>query len=381
MKIRRQFESFDFLLVILILAVTAAGVMVIGSATRINLGYDRDSFYTQIIWASTGFALMLAAAFVDYNFICKFYIPVYVVNIFLLVLVLILARTTRGVDRWLKIGSFGIQPSEFAKIFLIIFLAKFIDKKKERINNILVFLVSIALITLPAALIFIQPSLSACAVVAMIGAFMMYAGGLSYKKILITLVVVLPAIAFIYFDLKSETPLIVDKIFLGKYYYQFERFMLSINPEFDPEKYRQTQNSLHAIGSGMLTGKGLFNGPVNQAGYIYSAYSDFVLAVVGEEFGFVGCAALLLLMLLIIAKCMLIAGGAPDMCGRLIASGVAFMLFIQTFVNVGVATDLMPNTGMPFPFISYGGSSMWINMVAVGLVLNVKMSKSKSIFE
>jgi len=378
MKIRRHFESFDFLLVVLILAAAAAGVVIIGSATRINLGFDRSSYRSQMIWASSGFVLMLVSAFVDYNFICKFYIPIYLANIFLLVLVLLLDRTTRGVTRWLGFAGFGIQPSEFAKIFMIIFMAKFIDKKKDSINNILVFLSCIALVAVPAALIFIQPSLSACVVVVVIGAFMMYAGGLSYKKILISLAVMLPLLAFLYLDFQSETPLIVDRIFFA---HQYERFKLLFNPEYNPDAYRQTQNSLHAIGSGMLTGKGLYGGPVNQAGYIYASYNDFVLSVIGEEFGFIGCIALLAAMFLIIAKCMIIAGRAPDLCGRLLASGVACMLFFQTFVNVGVATDLLPNTGMPLPFISYGGSSMWINMVAVGLVLNVGMSKSKSIFE
>ena len=131
----------------------------------------------------------------------------------------------------------------------------------------------------------------------------------------------------------------------------------------------------------MLTGKGLYGGPVNQAGYIYASYNDFIISVIGEEFGFIGCISVLLVMFLISVKCLLIAAKAPDVCGRLIASGAAVMFFLQTFVNIGVATDLMPNTGMPLPFISYGGSSMWINMVAVGLVLNVKMSKSESIFE
>jgi len=378
MKIIRQFESFDFLLLLLVIAVSAAGVAIVGSATRINLGMDRSSFNSQIVWASTGVALMFLAAFIDYDFICRFYIPIYIVNIFLLVLVLLLDRTTRGVARWLKIGGFGIQPSEFAKIFLIIFISKFIDKKKGSINNILVFLSLIVLVALPAALIFIQPSLSACVVVITIGAYLMYIGGLSYKKIIISLAIILPLFAFLYFDFQSENPLIVKSLFFE---HQYDRFMLLLNPQYDPEKYRQTQNSLHAIGSGMLTGKGLFNGPVNQAGYIYGSYNDFVIAVIGEEFGFIGCIAIISAMFLIIAKCVIIAARAPDLCGKLIASGVAFMFFFQAFVNIGVATDLMPNTGMPFPFVSYGGSSMWVNMVAVGLVLNVKMSKSKSIFE
>ena len=379
MKIIRRFESFDFILVILVLAITAAGIVIVGSATRINLGYSRTSFETQIIWAATGFALLLAAAFVDYNFIARFYIPIYVVNILLLVLVLFLDRTTRGVTRWLRIGSFGIQPSEFAKLFMIIFMAKFIDNNREKINNIFVYLSVLALISIPAVLIYIQPSLSATVVVLVTGVFLLYVGGLSYKKIIVSLLVVLPIIAFVYFDVQSDRPLLLEYRILREY--QFDRLQLALNPTYDPDAYRQTQNSLHAIGSGMLTGKGLFGGPINQAGYIYSSYSDFLFSVIGEEFGFLGCMAVLIVMFLIILKCLATAWRAPDLCGKLIASGVACMLFFQTFVNVGVATDIMPNTGMPLPFMSYGGSSMWVNMTAIGLVLNVRMSKSKSIFE
>jgi len=304
---------------------------------------------------------------------------VYIVNISLLILVLYLDRSARGVTRWLMIGNFGIQPSEFAKLFMIIFMAKFIDKKNEKINNILVYLASLILITAPAALIYIQPSLSATVAVLVAGVFMLYVGGLKYRTILVSLAVALPIIIFIYYDLQSDSPLLLKYNILQDYW--FERLKLFFNPDYDPDKYRQTQNSLHAIGSGMLTGKGLFGGPINQAGYIYAAYNDFIFSVIGEEFGFLGCMAVLAVMFLIVMKCLVIAWGAPDLCGKLLASGVAVLIFFQTFVNVGVATDVIPNTGMPFPFVSYGGSSMWVNMTAVGLVLNVKMSKSKSIFE
>ena len=378
MKIKRQFESFDFLLVILVAAVAVFGLIIIGSATRINQGFDRSVYNNQIIWIVTGIALMLLAAFIDYNFICNFYIPIYLVNIGMLGLVLLLDRALNNVTRWLVIGGFGIQPSEFAKIFIIIFMSKFIDKNKEKINNNLTLLLSAALILFPVVLIFIQPSLSASFVVIVLGAFLLYAGGLSYKKIFITLALVLPLAAFIYMDFQSETPLLVNRVLRP---YQYERVQLALNPSFDPDAYRQIQNSIHAIGSGMLTGKGLYGGAVNQAGYIYAAYSDFIISVVGEEFGFAGSIGLLTAMMLIVVRCLSIAWKAPDLCGKLLASGVAVLFFFQTFVNVGVATDLMPNTGMPFPFVSYGGSSMLVNMIAVGLVLNVKMSKSKSIFE
>ena len=165
------------------------------------------------------------------------------------------------------------------------------------------------------------------------------------------------------------------------FYYHIDRILSAINPDESDPLYYQTKHSIWAIGSGALNGKGLYQGTINQLKYLPESHNDFIFSVVGEEFGFIGCISILALMLLIILRCLFIANRAIDNMGKLIVSGVAGMLAFQVLVNVGVATGLLPNTGMPFPFLSYGGSSMLVNMIAVGLVINVGLRKPKSMFE
>ena len=147
------------------------------------------------------------------------------------------------------------------------------------------------------------------------------------------------------------------------------------------ETYYQTMKSISAISSGQLTGKGLYQGTLNQLSYLPEPQNDFIFSVIGEEFGFLGCMLVLALLFFIIVRCIMIAMEARDMKERLIAAGVAGMFVFQTFVNVGVATGIMPNTGMSLPFVSSGGSSLWTNMVAVGLVLNIDLRHSRTLFE
>ncbi|MBQ9604673.1 MAG: FtsW/RodA/SpoVE family cell cycle protein, partial [Firmicutes bacterium] len=162
---------------------------------------------------------------------------------------------------------------------------------------------------------------------------------------------------------------------------QISRLTDFLDKDYSSSTYYQTKHSIWAIGSGQLRGKGLYNGTVNQLSYLPESHNDFVFAVIGEEFGFLGCLAVILVMFCIITRCLVIAAKATDNLGRLIAVGVGGMFAFQTFVNIGVVTGLLPNTGMTFPFLSYGGSSIWTNMLAVGLVLNVGMCKPKSMFE
>lgn len=347
------------------------GITIIGSATKININGPEGEFKSQIIWFITGTFLMLAAAFVDYRTIARFYWIIYGFNIFLLVLVLIFGGDDgTGVKRWI----FGIQPSEFSKIFMIIYLSKFIDKHKEKIDNISVLFMVLISTLVPFLLIAKQPSLSAGLVTIAIMITLLFTGRISYKYILAAVAVIVPLAILFVIDLHTQDHKILS-LFLKPY--QLTR----INPDPSSSDYYQTKNSIWAIGSGELRGKGLYHGTINQLSYLPENHNDFIFSVVGEEFGFLGCVGVLTFMLLIIARCMYIAGKSTDNLGKLIVSGISGMLAFQTFVNVGVATGLLPNTGMPFPFFSYGGSSMWVNMICIGLVLNVGMRKPKSIFE
>ncbi len=382
--LRKKLYYFDYLLVILTFCLVIIGITAIGSANRINnlsIGFNEDflssEFVNQIIWFIIGIIGMLFAAFIDYRFIAKFYIPIYIFNLILLILVLSpLGKTINGVKRWI----FGIQPSEFSKIFMIIFIAAFIDKHRETINELKTLFTLGILVIIPVILIKAQPSLSASLVILSILVFQIFVGNISFKYIKTILRIFIPIIIVLAIDIISGKYFILSKFLKN---YQLNRIIsiVSFDLNTTDSSLYQTKNSAWAIGSGQLTGKGLFNGSMNQLNYIPYSHNDFIFAVIGEEFGFIGCCIVILLALSIIARCLIIANKSVDMLGMLIVVGVVGMLIFQIFVNIGVATSLLPNTGMPFPFLSAGGSSMLVNMTCIGLVLNVSMTKPKNLFE
>ena len=382
--LKKKLLYFDYLLVIMVFCMVIIGIIAIGSANKINtlnIGFNEEflssEFMNQIIWFIIGIIAMLCAAFIDYRFICKFYIPIYVVNLILLILVLSpLGKSINEVKRWI----FGIQPSEFCKIFMIIFIATFIDKNKHYINEMKYLLILGILTIIPVLLIKAQPSLSASLVILAILIFQIFAGNLDFKYIKIILIIFIPIIIILAIDIISGKYFILSKILKE---YQLDRIIsiISFDLNTTDSSLYQTKNSAWAIGSGQLVGKGLFNGSMNQLNYIPYSHNDFIFAVIGEEFGFIGCCIVIFLSLLIVGKCLIIANKAVDTLGMLIVVGVVGMLAFQIFVNIGVATSLLPNTGMPFPFLSAGGSSMLVNMSCIGLVLNVGMTKPKNLFE
>lgn len=381
--LRKKFLHFDYILLLLVFLLIIIGITAVGSATRINTveialssEFLHSEFMSQITWVALGTVVLFFAAFIDYKFIAKFYILIYIANITLLVVLLLFGKPFRNVYRWI----FGIQPSEFAKIFMIIFIATFIHKNKDSINKFFMLLFLCVLTLIPVLLIQAQPSLSASLVILVILVAQLFAGNLSNKYIKIVLMILVPISVIIIIDLTIGNQFILHKILSD---YQIDRItsILSFDLTTDDPSLYQTKNSAWAIGSGQLLGKGLFNGIMNQLKYIPYSLNDFIFSVIGEEFGFIGCVIVLALMLLIIAKCLIIASKATDMLGSLIVVGVAALLSFQTFINIGVATGLLPNTGMPLPFLSAGGSSMMINMACIGLVLNVGMTKPKKIFK
>ena len=261
---------------------------------------------------------------------------------------------------------------------MIFFLAKLLTKKQEQINQIPTLLLVCITVVIPVVLIQKQPSLSASLVLLAILCITLFVAGIDFKIIKLVLCIVVPAIAFVLWDVSLEKPLIMDKILKP---HQFTRILTFVDPSRDMDSYYQTEKAINAIGSGQLNGKGLYQGTLNQLSYLPEPHNDFIFSVIGEEFGFIGCVIVLLLLLFIIFRCILIAVSIRDFFSQLIVVGVAGMIAFQTFINVGVATGIMPNTGMSLPFVSYGGSSMWTNMTAIGLVLNIGMKRSKSLFE
>ncbi len=375
---KKQLSNLDFWLIGAICILCIFGIVCIGSATHINLGEDPGNFYKQMVWFAIGIGLMLAASVVDYTFFSQFYIFIYIINILLLLAVLLLGDNVNGATRWISIGPVRLQPSEFAKLIMIFFLAKLLSVKQQSMNRIPTLLLVCITVLIPVVLIQKQPSLSASLVLLAILCIELFIAGLDFKIIRAVLAVAVPFIGFVLWDVARETPLLMDKILKP---HQFTRILAFVDPSRDMDSYYQTEKAINAIASGQLNGKGLYQGTLNQLSYLPEPHNDFIFSVIGEEFGFIGCSIVLLLLLFIIFRCILIAVSTRDLFSQLIVAGIAGMIAFQTFVNVGVATGIMPNTGMSLPFVSYGGSSMWTNMAAIGLVLNIGMKRSKSLFE
>ncbi len=364
----KNLKSFDFLLFFLVIVLSIIGIVLVGSATKINVTGISTTAEKQKILFLLGMVLLFICAFVDYEFVCKFYIPIYIVNICLLLFVLLFTKDDgTGVNRWISIGGFTIQPSEFSKIFMILFMAKLVDLKKDSINEFQTLLFIASLIVVPILLIYKQPSLSASIVVFAVSCIIVFLGGVKYEYILVSGALALIFVSFIYVDANLENHIVVDK-FLKPY--QIERIAGTSKD--------QTNYSIQAIASGQLEGKGLYNGEVNQLNYLAESHTDFIFSVLSEEFGFIGSVSVLAITFIISLRCMLIGIKSETNLGRLICAGVGALIGFQSFFHVGVGVGLLPNTGVAYPFLSTGGSSLWINMMAIGFVLNVGMSqKSK----
>lgn len=367
-----KIRNYNFRLVLLLLAICTLGIAIVGSA---NDG-SRSAIIKQAMGMGLGTFGMIVISLIDYNWILKFYWVIYAFNTGLLAAVLKFGDAHHGARRWIDIKAdvLTIQPSEFAKIFLILFFAKFLSVNKERLSKWWFIFVTAMLAGVPLLLIVKEPDLSTTILITLLIIALIFAAGLSYKKIAVLLAVFVPiaAAAVIYIQ-QPEQKLLDD--------YQLNRILAFMYPdEYDDERYQQ-DNSVLAIGSGRLYGKGLYNDSVESmknANYLSrEAVNDFIFAIVGEELGFMGSCIVLGLMFLIIAECFIAAIFAPDMTGRMICVGMAALLTFQTFINVGVATELLPNTGIPLPFISSGLSSLISLFGGMGFVLNVSLQKVK----
>lgn len=360
--IRDFLKDYDFKLIFLVVSLTMLGVFAIGSVRPSLQG-------RQLIGMTLGIFLMLAASFIDYHLVLKFYWGIYIINIILLGLVLSpLGDDGGGAQRWLDLKIIRFQPSELAKILLILFFAQFIMVNRERLNSFGIILLSLLLIAIPMVLV-VKEDLSTTIIIAIIFCVVMYIGGLSYKLIFAVLAVTIPvAVIFLTMVIQPDQEILKD--------YQQRRILAWLYPDEykDTEAYQQN-NSMMAIGSGQLFGKGYNNneiGSVKNGNFISEAQTDFIFAIIGEEWGFIGSCFIIILQFLIALECALIGWKARDMAGHVIAGGIAGLICFQSFINIGVATGLVPNTGLPLPFVSYGLTSLVSMYLGIGFVLNVR---------
>lgn len=358
-----RLKDYNFRLVLWLIVLSSLGVLLVGSA--------EPSLQTrQLAGVIAGIIIMLIVSVMDYSWIMNFYWVMYFGNLLMLAAVrlLNLGNNVNGATRWLTIAGIRFQPVELSKIILIIFFAKYFMEHENDLNSFTTVLRSLLLIALPLILILSQPDLKNTITVAVLFAVMYYIAGLSYKYILGVLCIFVPVIIiFMSIVVQPDQTLIKD--------YQRKRIMAFLNP--DSKEYTddttQQNNSVIAIGSGELSGKGLNNNDAssaNKGDFIAEIQTDFIFTVAGEELGFLGSAGIVILLLLISLECLLISMRAKDLSGQIICCGMATLISIQSFINIGVATRILPNTGTPLPFVSYGLTSLLTLFLGMGLVLN-----------
>lgn len=359
---------YDFRLIIYVWILGIIGVLVINSAA--------DGYATkQLIGFIGGAVAMIIFSLIDYNYIAKFEWFLYSINIGMLVAVRLFGINVNGATRWFSLGPFGtLQPSELSKVIMLIIFSHLISEQKDKINHFSTILRIGILYAVPTFLIVIEPDLSTTLVFVFLFCTLMFVGGISYKIIGMILGTSIPLAGILIWYVQQPNQILLRD-------YQVDRIMSFLNPsDYLLTTYNQQYNSMMAIGSGMLTGKGLNNNTITSVkggNFISEPQTDFIFAVVGEELGFVGSCVVIGLIVLIVLECLHIAKDARDMRGRLIASGVAGIITFQSFVNIGVATGILPNTGLPLPFVSYGLSSLLSNFLCIGLVLNVGLQRNR----
>lgn len=366
-----SFRNYDIKLILYILALSIIGIYVVGSA-------NEPDQKKQLFGVIVGMIIMIVISLLDYSFLLKLYWLMYIGNLGLLLMVKFFGDNTKGATRWLDIGGFlRFQPSETAKILLILFFAQFIMKYRKNFNTVYFLTTCIVLMAIPWYLVFKQPDLSTSIVLLVVFAVIMFSGGIHYKIIVGALAVAIPAIiVVISLALQPNSEVFDD--------YQRGRILAFVDPEaYATTTAYQQLNSVMAIASGMLEGKGYKNNSVTSVkngNFISEPQNDFIFAVIGEELGFRGCCVIIILMMLISLECVSIARKAKDTAGTIIASSMGGLIAFQSFVNIGVATFIIPNTGVTLPFVSYGLTSLLSLYIGMGFVLNVKLqSKRKTV--
>ncbi|MBE5845365.1 MAG: rod shape-determining protein RodA [Butyrivibrio sp.] len=360
--------DYDFKLIVMVLALSSVGLMAIGSS-------DPSSRDKQVLGLVLGVMIMVFVSLLDYMVLCKFYIVYYILNLVLLALIFTpLSKGVNGATRWIIIAGVQFQPSEASKILLILFFAQFIMKHKDKIKRLYFVLLCLGLMAPPLIMIVSQPDLSTTIMLTVILSIILFVAGIDWRLVATVLVVTVPTSLLVIFDALSDNCLILKD-------YQQRRILAWLHPEdYANSDAFQTLNSIMAIGSGQLLGKGYNTneiGSVLNAGFISESQTDFIFTVVGEEFGFIGSCIVLVLILLIAIECFVVGGRAKDMSGMLIATGMGAWIGFQGFLNIGVATGALPNTGIPLPFVSSGLTSLVSCFAGIGFVLNVRLQGKK----
>jgi len=365
---RRLLKNLDFALLFAAVAIFLYGCLAIYSASK-GGNAGAKLVERQLVWAVIGCVAALVVASIDLGVFERIATKLYIVNFALLLAVVALGHSSKGSQRWIGFGPVQIQPSELAKIILIIALAVFLIKRMEKIRTFETFVYSFLYLAAPMLLIFKQPDLGTSLVLLSIWVTMLFVMGTDIKHVLLfagTCII----LGVIVFNVQGVLKP-----------YQKNRLISFIDPAADPRGsgYHVMQSRI-AIGSGQMFGKGYMGGTQRELRFIPEQHTDFIFTVVGEELGFAGSLILLALYLLLVWRALDILSATEDTLGRAVAAGIVGMFLFHIVVNVGMTLGIMPVTGVPLPMFSYGGSSLVSNLMAIGLLEGIAMRRHKIAF-
>ena len=365
---RRLIKNIDYFLLVLLLAICVLGAVIQYSTAR---GLDGTAEALQFmqrqgVFLCVGFFLMIFICFIDYVNFVNWAHYIYAFSLILLILILVpgVGEKEFGATRWISLGFFYLQPSEIAKFALIVVLAKVLSAKEGIFNGFRDLLPALLATAVLMGLIFSQPDLGTALVFMAVLLGMLYTAGVAGRYLAALIGAGMATAPLFWFFLLKD--------------YQKLRLMVFLNPEMDlTDSGWQLLQSMIGIGSGGPLGKGLFQSTQVRLQFLPFPKTDFIFSVLGEELGFIGAIATLILLFLLIYRILWIATQAKDKFGALLCTGVAVMFTFQVLVNIGMTIGVMPITGLPLPFISYGNNAFLVNMMAVGIVFNVGMRRHK----
>lgn len=364
---RRFLRNMEWGILICTIILIAVGIVALYTATQETTS---DELKKQIIWLIVSIPIMILVICIDYEVIAKIS-PIFY-GIFLVLLVAVLfTKAVNGATSWFEIGGFSFQPSEFAKIFVILTFSYVITKIQTRGRNEISrptrLGLALLVVIVPVLLIIKQPDYGTALAFLVATVLILFSAGIKKRYIFTSILIVLIAVPLLYFFVLPE--------------HAKTRIDVFLNPDLDPRGagYNIIQSKL-AIGSGQLFGMGLLKGNQTQLGFLYPKTTDFVFAVIGEEMGFVVTAGIVICYIILITKAIYVAKTAKDDLGSYIAMGIAGIFLFHMVENIGMTIGLLPITGVPLPFISYGGTSLITNFILIGLLLNISSKRQKNLF-
>jgi rod shape determining protein RodA len=359
---RRLAQNFDWMLLIITLLLAAFGLITLYSAARAGLDITQAFYFKQLMWYGAGFLIMIASFLISYKRFDQHAYTAYAICIFLLAAVLLAGKVVAGSKRWLVFGPISLQPSELAKVAVIIVLARYYSRtastKGMRLRDMVIPMVMVAV---PFGLIVKQPDLGTAVMILLIAATLTVYIKIEKRAMIAIVIFGTVTIPMIWMMLKG---------------YQKQRILTFLEPDRDPlgTGYHIIQSKI-AIGAGMLSGKGFLKGTQNALSFLPEHQTDFIFSVLAEDWGFIGSATVLFIFLILIVWSLNIAHGCRDSFGALLAIGITAMIGWEVFINIGMVMGLMPVVGIPLPFISYGGSAILSMMMCIGILMNISMRK------